>query len=404
MTHRVRIEDASSAEIQLERETYELVHEVLERLGAKYIPSARVHAWPYDPSDLLAVLRETGTMPAKNPLEFFATPPAICEEFRRRINPDEIDHCRYLAYLEREYGYEIRILEPSAGTGALATIAREMYPHATIHCCELDPYRRRYLESQGFTVVASDFLDYQLSPGEPGYDLILMNPPFGDKVHGNAAYIAHTLHAHTLLRDEESELHAVASAGFTFTSTQTYSDFFTFCLTHGDIEDLKRDAFKESGTGAATVLLWLGRDLLWPYNKMDTPHAGWPKASLWHLFLFFDNESDYSNKLWDLQVEMLRKGQAVFANGKPSEHIRQKILMLFHQFSRDMRRQRQHVPIRPEDEDAIIATVMDRYQENQQYLIQEIRKKHPTWLPPEPEEQPEPVATTLFDLLNSVAV
>ncbi|TWT44368.1 hypothetical protein RAS1_07820 [Phycisphaerae bacterium RAS1] len=81
----------------------------------------------------------------------------------------------------------MNVLEPSAGTGSLAVLAR--LAGATVDTNEIDPRRRGLLELQGFRPTAFDAerLD-NLLPPDRLYDAIVMNPPFsatGGRVNGH---------------------------------------------------------------------------------------------------------------------------------------------------------------------------------------------------------------------------
>lgn len=70
-----------------------------------------------------------------------------------------------------------RILEPTAGKGAIVKVLRERFPGAEIHACELDRGRASQLLDAGADRVwTGDFADYD-SKGCT-YDLIITNPPF----------------------------------------------------------------------------------------------------------------------------------------------------------------------------------------------------------------------------------
>lgn len=80
------------------------------------------------------------------------------------------------------------VLEPSAGTGNLATFAR--LKGAQLHTNEIDPRRAGLLRLQGFEPTSFDAerLD-NLLPEHLRYDVILMNPPFsatGGRVEGHS--------------------------------------------------------------------------------------------------------------------------------------------------------------------------------------------------------------------------
>jgi phospholipid N-methyltransferase len=225
--------------VQLARPLYEEVNEVLLRLGGKW-KSGKVkgHVFEGDPSSDLEVVVRTGLMPPKNPTAFFPTPYPIID--------------RMLRALPQSDG-ELRVLEPSAGKGAIARALRAHFQRSTvIHCCEIVPAFAAFLRSDGFDVVAEDFLAYH--PTEL-YDVIVMNPPFA--VEGDAlAYITHIEHACTLLAPGGS-LVSIAPAGFVFRSEKRVQHLREHVELQGKWEALDPKSFAESGTNIETVLMTL---------------------------------------------------------------------------------------------------------------------------------------------------
>ncbi|MBI2794741.1 MAG: strawberry notch family protein [Ignavibacteria bacterium] len=85
---------------------------------------------------------------------------------------------------------QARILEPSAGSGMLATTIVETIAGARLDVIELSPVRAEYLMLKGFNVVARDYLNYGVSSFdargraqldssvEHAYDAVVMNPPY----------------------------------------------------------------------------------------------------------------------------------------------------------------------------------------------------------------------------------
>lgn len=70
-----------------------------------------------------------------------------------------------------------RILEPTAGKGAIVKVLRQRFPGAGIDACELDRGRAGQLHDAGAdSVFTGDFADYD--PKGRTYDLIITNPPF----------------------------------------------------------------------------------------------------------------------------------------------------------------------------------------------------------------------------------
>ncbi len=94
------------------------------------------------------------------------------------------------------------VLEPSAGTGNIAVLAR--LTGASVDTNEIDERRRALLEFQGFTPTTFDAerLDNLLPPGKI-YDAVVMNPPFsatGGRVKGHDTAFGARHVEHALLR------------------------------------------------------------------------------------------------------------------------------------------------------------------------------------------------------------
>lgn len=111
-------------------------------------------------------------------LQFYPTPP----ELARR------------AWAKFTRKHFTRVLEPSAGTGALLDEApwnkeSRHWRGTHVDCCEIDLGKHPVLRSKGWNVVGLDFLNMQ--DGAP-YDAIILNPPFN-------AGATHVLKAYDLL-------------------------------------------------------------------------------------------------------------------------------------------------------------------------------------------------------------
>lgn len=231
---------------RLERKLYEEVNEVLSRLGGKWKSGkTQAHVFDEDPAPLLATVVDTGEMPPKDPLAFFATPAVVVD--------------RMLALAGDTAENAGTALEPSAGDGAIVRRLLESIPtESVLDVVEVDPRRTARLRSLSlanggrFYVREGDFLTY-----DPmlTYDLILMNPPFTSPTDP-LAYIAHIRRAHSMLAPQ-GELVSVAPSGFTFRTDRRSATFRDFVEEHGWWEECEDGAFKESGTGTRCVLVHL---------------------------------------------------------------------------------------------------------------------------------------------------
>ena len=109
--------------------------------------------------------------------QFYPTPKSLLEKI------DE-DFKEEIASFHAEHVYDIKVLEPSAGKGDIATYLKKSWghswartPRAEVECIECDPNLRAILKDKNFPVIYDNFLDFH---SYTHYDLIFMNPPFAD--------------------------------------------------------------------------------------------------------------------------------------------------------------------------------------------------------------------------------
>ena len=179
--------------------------------------------------------------PARN-FGFFETPLAVGE--------------RAMAELGLRPG--MTVLEPSAGRGALANLARQAGGEVT--CVEIQPANAMHLRRLAFPRVAErDFL--HLDPAVLGqFDRILMNPPFD-----RGRDVDHVSHALRFLKPG-GRLVSIMAAGVEYRSDRKTADFrATVERFGGSIRDLPFGSFAESGTNVNTVIVTLKKpaDQLW---------------------------------------------------------------------------------------------------------------------------------------------
>lgn len=277
---------------QLNRQLYDEIDEVLKRLRGKWHGQMKAHLFPYDPTALICGVVETAIMPPKNPLAFFATPNDLVAAMLEIASS---------LLVWKEADQPVRILEPSAGQGAIADGIKlyfqevSRYDGAAIRfelsLVELDPLSCRMLEYKGYEVKHTDFLSYQ---PEEGYDLILMNPPFaveGDK----QAYITHINHAWELLKPE-GRLIAITPTSFLQNCDHQSREFLKLVATYGTHSRNGKERFRESGTNIDTCLVVLDKnDISW--RRQPKHGEGSFSWHLWALLLHFDNnEQSYLAK------------------------------------------------------------------------------------------------------------
>jgi protein-L-isoaspartate O-methyltransferase len=178
--------------------------------------------------------------PAKN-FGAFNSPPAVVAEVMKRaeIQPGDL------------------VLEPSAGTGTLATAAR--LAGARVTCVEIQRSLAGDLRGMGFhDTTSADFLDMRPQPNRL-YDRVVMNPPFD-----RGRDCDHVRHAYQFLKPG-GRLVAVMSARAEFGSDARHKALHDLVAQGrnrwggggGRWFDLPEKSFASTGTNVNTVILVL---------------------------------------------------------------------------------------------------------------------------------------------------
>lgn len=215
---------------QLDRKLYERTNKVLEAAGGKWNRKAKAHVFTEDPAAVIDRVILTGEITAPKDFGFFPSPPEVVD--------------RVVDIAELAQG--MRVLEPSAGHGAIALAAFDL--DCTVDCVELLPANALVLRKHSYlNLREGDFLT--LDP-EPKYDRVLMNPPFERQ-----ADIHHVMHARRFLAPN-GRLVSVMSAGVTFREDRLSVLFRELVRdSGGSFEPLPDGSFKASGTMVRTVIV-----------------------------------------------------------------------------------------------------------------------------------------------------
>lgn len=216
---------------QLERGLYERVNKALSAMGGKWNRKAGGHVFQTDPRGQVEGLLANGEMTVEKD-GFFETPRAVVERMLElaRVKPG---------------GY---FLEPSAGMGAIARVIMEHSPNG-LFLVEKNKDRASHLESMfpGRPLICGDFLEADI---DPGFDYIIMNPPFEELQD-----IDHVRHAYSLLANGGMLVSVMSESPF-FRGDRKAVEFRVWLEeVGGTSERLPEGAFKESGTGVNTRLV-----------------------------------------------------------------------------------------------------------------------------------------------------
>jgi len=176
---------------RLDRQLHQRVNKVLETLGGKWARRAQAHVFGCEAAPLIADVVSTGEyVDWRQELQFYPT----LADLAARM-------CRLAGV-----GPGVRVLEPSAGRGAIAGEARQC--GGVVWVIEINQDFADELREAGFDTTCGDFL--QAEPGELPFDVCVMNPPFS-----RGRDVQHVRHAFGFVRPG-GKLVAVMSPGFTF--------------------------------------------------------------------------------------------------------------------------------------------------------------------------------------------
>lgn len=265
---------------EMTSEEYQRAKGVLARLDIEWNRQKKTHVLGSKTYIKWVKYIKTGRLPKLNPTAFFPTPYDVVELILTEYFDDS-----YIEYLQEYHPKSLRVLEPSAGVGAIAKAAKSYFGDAAqcIDTVEYLPENCQALKNEGFTPYNGDFLDYQ--PDEL-YDVIVMNPPFA--VTGNKfAYMTHVLHALSILKPD-GRLVAILPTGWLSQSNKRIDAFKEVAAKYTAWEFahiFESGAFKSSGTMVETMALCL--DKTSPLIK-EKEHCGWETPALWHFNVHSD--------------------------------------------------------------------------------------------------------------------
>lgn len=221
---------------KLDPPIYKAVDKFLIALGGRWNKSKQGHHFPAGTEKVGEAIREGMATDVKRTLEQFFTPADIADQ----------------VVALAQIGPQHRVLEPSAGDGALIEAIAKAHPTAIIHALEIDPVLIERL-TQKFTLRATiaqgDFLHVEM---QPTFDRVVMNPPFG-----KGGDMTHVTRAFRLLRPG-GILAAIMSPHWTFAEGPVAIRFRGFVNDHShDWTQLPDGSFRASGTDVKTGILVL---------------------------------------------------------------------------------------------------------------------------------------------------
>lgn len=244
-----------------------LAHVRVEDNFAVYLPTEHIPDWPELKSTMVALGGKWRTKSKKRPGGFeFSDDVDAAELVRLALATGEVMDAKEADFfptpqslaqlLVERAGVRpgMRVLEPSAGKGAIAIAAREA--GGSVWTIEALDVNATHLTSLGFTGTCRDFRSVEVD--EVGtFDVVAMNPPFGSRND-----IHHVRHAFAFLKPG-GVLIAIMSAGVRFREDKLAQEFRAFVESlNGDIWDNDEGAFLESGTGVRTIMVRIRKPVM----------------------------------------------------------------------------------------------------------------------------------------------
>jgi len=226
---------------------YDDISRLIAKAGGRYVTGRKQFVFDagIDCADVLRRLVAGETVNFQQEYQFFATPEAKAIEAIKEVE-------KALGTLRGK-----RVLEPSAGEGALANVARRM--GADVVAIEAWNVNAIKLRAKGYDVIERDFLS--VTPEEIGtFDAILANPPFTKNQD-----IQHAMHMFQFIRPGGA-LSIIMSTAWLEGKTKAHAQFKEFLATQNvTVRQIEAGAFKESGTPVPTVRL--------DFRKVNVPRA-----------------------------------------------------------------------------------------------------------------------------------
>lgn len=218
---------------QLQRDIYLKVKKHLENIGGKW-KGGKTQGFIFqtDPTTLLEQIANGERRNIKKEFQFYETPKPLADDLASLVPLTPVS----------------KVLEPSAGTGALIKAIHRLNPGIVVDCYELMDDNRDVLQKlPNINILGADFFECNRTNY---YDVVIANPPFNHNQD-----IDHIRKMYDVVKPGGIIL-SVSSYSWTFGSQKKQKSFREWLreLNCQRIE-LDQDAFKESKANARSVLL-----------------------------------------------------------------------------------------------------------------------------------------------------
>lgn len=215
---------------------YNEVRTALLNSGAKY--KRNTFVFPNDAKPYIDRLMGGDKVNIKQEFQFFGTPAKLADELVSRV----------------EIKKTHKVLEPSAGQGAIIEAILRVVSIDKIDCCELMDINRNILTGHPCVrFICDDFLNIP-TQYDGYYDVIIANPPFNKNQD-----IDHIKKMYACLK-KGGTLVSIASKSWSFGSQKKQVAFREWLDEVGaTTEEIENGAFKESGTTVGGFIIVINK-------------------------------------------------------------------------------------------------------------------------------------------------
>ena len=223
--------------VQFNKKSYADAKKWIEEAGGSWTGGkVQGFTFPFNAERVFSILHEGKRCNLQQEFQFFATPPEVADWLVSLVGVSADD----------------KILEPSAGTGAIVDAILRSCPDCNVDCFELMPENQEQLiKKDGVNLIGEDFLQSQVN----GYTRIIANPPFS----GNQD-VDHVIEMYNRL-SPGGMVAAIMSKHWQFASEKKCVEFRSFLKdTDAKVLDISAGEFKSSGTNIPTSVVLIKKE------------------------------------------------------------------------------------------------------------------------------------------------
>lgn len=224
-------------QVQFNKKSYAEAKKWIEEAGGSWMGGkVQGFTFPFNAERVFSILHEGKRCNLQQEFQFFATPAEVAD---------------WLVMLAGGVHEDEKVLEPSAGTGAIIDAIHRSCPDVIVDCYELMPENKEILSKKdNIRILGDDFTKCDVAQ----YDKIIANPPFSKNQD-----IRHVRRMYECL-NPGGVLAAITGPHWEFGSESECKDFRQWLEDNGGKKfEIEEGTFKESGTGTKTIAIVINK-------------------------------------------------------------------------------------------------------------------------------------------------